>query len=376
MAKKKYYQRPDGMFETSRTVNGKRVKFRGRSCAEVDRKILAYNAERNTGRKVPVIADEWLAEREIEISMSTYRVYNYAVERIKKAFPMVAGEVAPLDIKRYITAFEKQGYSRNSVQIELGVIKQIFAYAVLQGDIDTNPAREVKHSRNLPCKKRHALTEEEERKVETYRGEDYLLGMMLLYTGCRRGELLALHWQDIDRKAGTITISKKLNYAYGNTPHLEHHLKNRNRENNDGSGRVVPLLAPLAAVLPNRRIGLIFANDEGKPLTGAQLLNRWQAYCRNAGLADYEYNDKGEPVATYPITPHCFRHSFTTICYEAGLDAKTTAAFIGDTEQVTTEIYTELRQRQHVSGAERVNAYLAMRAEERAASAGGAKCVK
>lgn len=365
MAKKKYHQRPDGLFETSRTVNGKRVKFRGRTCAEVDRKILEYNAERKSGRKVPVIADEWIAAKEGEISESTRKVYSYALERIKKAFRGEAGSVTPLDIKRYISAFESKGYSRDSVQIEMGVIKQIFAHAVLQGDIDTNPAREVKHSRNLPHKARHALTEEEERKVEEYRGEDYLLGMMLLYTGCRRGELLALNWQDIDRKAGTITISKKLNYAYGNTPHLERFMKNRNRENNDGSGRVIPLLSPLADVLPNRRIGLIFHNEDGKPLTAAQLQARWQKYCRHVGLVDYVYSEDGKPVPTYPITPHCFRHSFTTICYEAGLDAKTTAAYIGDTEQVTTAVYTELRARHHASGAERVNAYLAMRAEER-----------
>lgn len=366
MAKKKYYQRPDGLFETSRTVNGKRIKFRGRTCAEVDRKILEYNAERKSGRKVPVIADEWFEAKEAEgIGQGTYRPYNCAVERIKKAFPMTAGDVRPLDIKRYLVEFEGKGYSRNTVQTELYVLKAIFSYAVLKGDIDVSPAAEAKHSRNLPYKPRHALTEEEERKVEEYRGEDFLFGMMLLYTGCRRGELLALNWQDIDRKAGTITINKKLNYAYGNTPHLERHLKNKNSENNDGSGRVIPLLSPLADVLPNRRLGLIFHNEDGQPLTASQLQARWQRYCRNVGLVDYVYNENGKPELTYPITPHCFRHSFTTLCYEAGLDAKTTAAFIGDTEQVTTSVYTELRARHHASGADRVNAYLAMRAEER-----------
>ncbi len=369
MTKKKYYQRPDGLFETSRTVNGKRVKFRGSTCAEVDRKILAYNAEIKRGRKIPVIADEWLAMREPELSASTYRVYSHAVERVKKAFPSAAGEIKPLDVKRYITGFEKRGYARDTVQIELSVIKQIFSHAVLQGDADLNPATEVRHSRNLPRKTRHALTEEDERKVEEYRGEDYLLGMMLLYTGCRRGELLALNWQDIDRKAGTITINKKLNYEYGNIPRLEHFMKNRNRENNDGSGRVIPLLAPLAEVLPNRRLGLIFHNEQGQPLTAAQLSKRWKTYCRNTGLVEYVQNENGKPIPTYPITPHCFRHSFTTICYEAGLDVKTMAAFIGDTEQVTTTVYAELRARHHASGAERVNAYLAMRSEDRANSA-------
>ena len=66
MTKKKYYQRPDGLFETSRTVNGKRIFFRGKTCAEIDRKILAYSAEKKLGRKVPIIADEWFAAKEEE----------------------------------------------------------------------------------------------------------------------------------------------------------------------------------------------------------------------------------------------------------------------------------------------------------------------
>ena len=38
MAKDKYYKRPDGLYEVSRTINGKRVRFRGKTCREVDQK--------------------------------------------------------------------------------------------------------------------------------------------------------------------------------------------------------------------------------------------------------------------------------------------------------------------------------------------------
>ena len=365
MPKAKYYRRPDGLYETKKTINGKRVAFRGKTCAEVDRKILEYNTTVKKGRKLPVIADEWFATHEAEIAHNTYRTYSFAVRRIKEYFTGYSGEIRPLDIKRYITEFERKGYALNTVQIELGVIKQIFAHAVMQGDIDINPAAEVRHGKHLPKKKRNALTEEQERMVEEYRGEDWLLGVMLLYTGARRGELLALNWQDIDRERGVIHINKKLNYGYGNTPHLERFLKNRNKENNDGESRVVPLLAPLASVLPRNRIGKIFTNDDGDYLTGSQLTSRWRNYCRAVGLTEWEYDETGNPLETFPVTPHCFRHSFTTICFEAGVDAKTTAAYIGDTEQVTQGVYTELRARHHISSAERVNAYLELRSAER-----------
>ena len=42
MAKKKYYQRPDGLYEAIRVVNGKRKAFRGRTPHEVEQKMIAY----------------------------------------------------------------------------------------------------------------------------------------------------------------------------------------------------------------------------------------------------------------------------------------------------------------------------------------------
>lgn len=360
--KAKYYQRKeDGLYETSRTVNGKRVKFRGRTCAEVDRKILEYNVEKKQGRKLPVIADEWYRLREKEISHSTYRVYGFAVERIKAHFRGRAGDVQPLDVKRYMAQFESQGYSRNTVQIELSVLRQILAHAVIAGDISVTPAAEITPSKRLPCKKRTALTEEQEQLVDRCRtGKWWLLGLMLLYTGCRRGELLALNWQDIDREAGVIHITKKLNYAFGNTPKMEQHLKSENGK------RDIPLLLPLAEALPRNRIGRIFTDENGNYLTAAKLDRAWKEYCRDAGLSVWEYTDNGEPEEVFPITPHCFRHSFSTICYEAGIDPKAAAAFMGDTEAVVQAVYTDLRERHHSSSADKVNAYLAMRAREQA----------
>lgn len=355
----KYYRRPDGLYETSRTVNGKRIKFRGKTVAEVDRKILEYNEERRRGRNVPVIADEWYAAHEASISHSTYRVYGFAVRRIKDYFRGRAGEVKAIDCQRYITQFERQGYALNTVQIEMAVLRQIFSHAVLAGDIDVNPAAEIRHGKHLPRRKRHSLTEEQEMKVERCRkGEWWLFGLMLLYTGCRRGELLALTWKDIDRQAGVIHINKKLNYAFGNTPHLENHLKSENGR------RDIPLLQPLADALPRNRIGKIFTNDNGDYLTGAQLGRMWRDYCRDADLLEWTYDESKEPVQVPAVTPHCFRHSFATICYEAGLDPKTTAELVGDTEKVVQTVYTDLRRRHKVTNIDKINAYLAMRQQE------------
>ena len=60
--KSKYYVRPDGLHEAIRTIHGKRIAFRGRSDAEVERKMLEYHAKLSRGRTFREVANDW--ERE------------------------------------------------------------------------------------------------------------------------------------------------------------------------------------------------------------------------------------------------------------------------------------------------------------------------
>lgn len=352
MAKRRYYQRPDGLFEASRTINGKRVMFRGKTCREVDKKILEYQEERELGRKFPVVADEWERRHEREISESTRTSYSYAVKRLKEAFPNFIRDIRPLDVMRYIRSFEDMGHSFNTVGTELSVCKMIFSYAVLSGDIDVSPAAEVHRSRGLPRKERNALTEEQETIVKRSGIERiaprWLFPYLLLYTGLRRGEALALSYGDIDRKAGVIHVNKKLSYAYGNIPQMEANLKSRN------GLRDVPLLSPLADALPKDRAGLIFPGQDGGFMTSTELVRTWRTYCRAVELNDLQISDQGKIIETFPITPHCLRHSFATICYEAGLDARQTAQILGDTPRVVDAVYTHLRNRQERMAAEKL----------------------
>ena len=350
--KSKYYVRPDGIHEAIRTINGKRVAFRGKTDREVDRKILEYKEQKNKGRKFPVIADEWEREHEGEISEGTRRVYSYAVNRLKEAFTGYASEIKPIDVKRYFTAFEKQGMAANTVQIELAVCKMIFSHAVIAGDIEVSPATEIHKSKGLPMKKRVALTEEQEAAVKAAgiakEASWWLFGYLLLYTGMRRGEALALTYSDIDRKAGVIHVNKKLSYACGQFPKLEDHLKSKN------GLRDIPLLPPLANALPKNRVGLVFPGNDGGFMKSSEIKTNWRAYCRDIGLNEIQRTDDGELVETFPITPHCFRHSFATICYEAGLDPRQAAQILGDTPEVLDGVYTHLRDSRRKTAAEKL----------------------
>lgn len=351
MAKKqRYYQRPDGLFETIRTINGKRVAFRGRSCREVDRKLLEFREVKEKGRLFPVIADAWEREHEKDVKDSSRLSYRSKVERLKAEFTGPASEITPLDVQRYIRSFEKKGYAAQTAATELSILRSILASAVIAGDIDMNPAAEVKITKGLPRKAREALTEEQEEavKAEWQDAEFGLFALFLLYTGMRRGEALAISYSDIDRKKGVIHVNKKLSYAGRNKPVMEDWTKSEN------GIRDIPLLAPLAAALPRNRIGLVFPGQDGGYMTDCELYRNWRKFCRDIGFV--EKTPGGEEQ--FPISPHCFRHSFATICYEAGLDPRQAAKICGDTPETLEKVYTHLREKRKVSAAEKLGAYI------------------
>ena len=352
MSKSKFYQRPDGLYETIRSIKGHRVAFRGHSVREVEQKMLAYREDINRGRPFPIVADEWERTHAAEVVDATRYAYAPSVRRLKAAFPGRVGEIQPLDLVRYIKAFEGQGRAAASVDLELSVLRMIFAHAVNHGDISVSPAAEVHRSRGLPRKTRQALTEAQEAAViASWENAPFgLFGLFLLYTGMRRGEALAVSYADIDRTAGVIHVTKKLSYTGHNYPVMQRYTKSIN------GIRDVPLLPPLAYALPVDRAGLLFPGKRGF-MTGSEIEGAWKRYCRAAGLNHIEISDQGERLETFPITPHCFRHSFATICYEAGLDPRQAARILGDTPEVVEKVYTHLREGRRLTAAEKLVSY-------------------
>lgn len=152
-------------------------------------------------------------------------------------------------------------------------------------------------------------------------------------------------------KDGVIHVNKKLSYAMGNTPTLEDYTKSKN------GIREIPLLPPLAQALPKDRIGLIFPGQAGGFMKMGEITKNWRAYCRAVELNDLQVSDEGKIIETFPITPHCFRHSFTTICYEAGLDPRQTAEILGDTPEIVEKVYTHLREDRRKTAAEKLIAH-------------------
>lgn len=332
----KYYVRPDGLHEAIRIIDGKRVAFRGKTDAEVEKKMLAWNGEQREKTRFSQVAKDWWNAMEPTWAYNTMKGYTASYDRAVDHFGLsYVTDLTPEDVKAYVDDFSRGGRSRKVVVTQLQVIRQILDYAVLKGHISMNPARAVKPQRNLPRQHRPAPPRSEIDQIKAH-AADHLFPFLIYMTGARWGEACALRWEDIDRKNKLVHIRRSVYYV-GTAPYI--------KEPKTESGlRDVPLLDALDAALPKKLPkGYIFSEDGGK----SPMRKR---------TADRMY-DRFRSEANVTSTAHQIRHGYATALYEAGIDYKMAQKLLGHAQLSTTmDLYTDIRDDTVAAAAAKMNA--------------------
>ena len=335
MPRSRYYRRPDGLYEAIRVIDGKRVAFRGKKPADVDRKIREYDGKQAEKKQFKAVAEEWWDQHEPTLAWNTAKSYKPAVERAKDHFGKEpVSKITAQDVDGWIREFSRGGRSQKVVTTQLQIVRQILGFAVLRGYISTNPAQVVKAPRGLPREYRQPPTKAEVKAIKELAGQHFLPAL-IYYTGMRWGEAMGLRWEDIDREAKLIYIRRSVYYE-STTPRI------KTRKTEMGN-RVVPLLDALDAVLPRGKLrGYIFTEEDGKTLLArthaARLWSDWQ---KEAGTT---------------LTAHQVRHGYATALLEAGVDPKVAQRLLGHAQISTTlDIYTHVRDEAIKDAAARMN---------------------
>lgn len=329
-------KRKDGRYCKQIRINGKKISFYGKTVAELNKSIVNYQERETKGQLFQDVAKRWENYYLQTAKYTTYkRCGKSAFESTLKQFgKFYIKEIIPRDIDLYLKELAAKGYAQKTVATYKSILHQILQYAVLCGNIDTNPAAEVKLPKNLPKKLRDMPSDEDIQIVDTLHDDFGFIAYFLLYTGLRISEALALNYDDIDRQSKTIIINKKLVYD-GNKPILEHETKT------ESGTREVILLDRLAEYLPIRKKGIIFCDDKGDYYTRSLFRHRWERLQKDTGIT---------------LTPHQLRHAYATMLFEAGIDEKDAQELMGHSDiKLTRSIYTHIRQKRRLETAATLN---------------------
>ena len=249
---------------------------------------------------------------------------------------MPIGEITSVHIQKYVNELAEYGYGLSTIKKQMRIVTAPLKQAAALHQIPADPAVGIR----LPTKEN---VKKDERAVEAYSPEEqealfrvldtnsrpgFAAIALMIETGLRVGEVLALRWKDVQISRKRLTVratvvrlaNKKLSYV-------------QDSAKSASSNRTLPLTPRAISLLERlqqQRINeWVFNNVDNERLSYEALRFQTRKLCAEAKV---EY--RGE---------HVFRHTFATNCYYKGVDVKILSRLLGHADvNITYNIYIHL----------------------------------
>lgn len=360
-------KRKDGRWQEQVKLPGmaKPKYFYGKTQKEVRRKMAEWSRAEEEAKEKAVlfetVADEWFTYKvEVDkVGWGTEQGYKPGLREAKEWFSgRNIGDIYADEIMDFLQSVAAKGLGFSAVSKRKNVMNGIFDYAILKRMIKYNPARSAKLPNGLPKGVREAPEEDQMEKVRAAFGGDGfgLFPLIQAFTGMRRAEILALHWEDFDWDNNLIKVSRSIEYV-NNVPHEK-------KPKTDAGIREVSLLEPLKQRLPRGKHGIILPSEKGGYMNPYQYAKAWKMWCISAGLAvEKEQPENGKKLRWFErwkvdVTSHQLRHYYATILYEAGIGTKDMQNLLGHANiQTTLNVYTHIRKKQKQAATDKLNQF-------------------
>jgi integrase len=182
---------------------------------------------------------------------------------------------------------------------------------------------------------------------------------MLIFTGCRRGEIMGLKWNKVDFKNNQIRVDINLLYSkekgiYEDTPKTE-----QSKRTITIPGELIEMLKTYKKQYNEHRLalgdkwnntGFLFTQENGNPMHPDTLTDYCNEFSKKYNkIIDLENKGKkeSEKLKLLPhINPHAFRHTQASLLFFAGADCTTISKRLGHSKvSTTTDIYSHLMQK-------------------------------
>lgn len=352
-------RRKDGRWQGAVTIgygpDGRRQRryFYGRTRAEVVAAMEQVLTELRAGTYVAPTditvgqwLDTWLRDYATpSIRPTTRASYEYIIRvHLRPALGQIRlRQLQAAQVQRLLNERLASGLSPRTVQIIHTVLHAALRQAAMEGIVSRNVCDYVRKPK-VKRREMRVLSPDEMARLLDAAGHDRLgvAVVVMLGTGLRIGEMLALRWQDVDLEQGVIRVTRsasRVRTPDGGTTVVV-------QEPKTASGRrSIPLPPPVLSALQHWRVqqaeerllmgsawqdtGLVFTTPLGTMLDQRNFARLLDKLAAEAGIAR--------------LNVHALRHTYATRLLEAGVPAKTAQELLGhSTVTLTLDIYSHV----------------------------------
>jgi integrase len=124
--------------------------------------------------------------------------------------------VRPSHVEGWVVELRHKGLAESSIQSAYTILRAVLDTAVRDGALAANPAAAIQRPRVTAKEASHLTPAQVAELLRAAEGSRYApLFVLLVHTGLRRGEALALQWPDVDLTKGLLRVRGTLSRIDG-----------------------------------------------------------------------------------------------------------------------------------------------------------------
>jgi integrase len=271
----------------------------------------------------------WLDTARTTVRATTWDRYSLLVA--KQILPHLDGvkilSLTGLHVDRFYAALRQAGESGWTVFHAAAVLTTAFKAAVRKGILQANPCDQATRPKMPKSQPRFWGADEVKRFLAAARGDRLFAFFSLsVNTGARSGELLGLHWPDVNFDEGSIVITHTLEEVRGKFSLREPKTEKSRRKIDLPAGAVDALLEHRKAMLAEGRdvkAGPVFCDNKG-------------GFIRRSNLHRRHFYPLLTAAGVPEIRVHDLRHSHASLMMAMGVNPKVVQERLGHSRIETT----------------------------------------
>lgn len=321
-----------------KAVYGKTEKEVKNRIKEIKTQLIKYDNITLSKVTLSELLTDWLQNiKKYELKASSYDRVEYTINHNISPYIgyLQISSIKPNDIQRYINNLTDIGYSYSTIKKAYNAINASLRFAVERDYIIKNPCASV----HLPKQKQrpkydiefftdtevYSITESATSRFKTgnYRYKHGYAIILLLNTGMRVGELLALKWKNVDFVNKQIFITETRSQVIDRTNNNQKYVMVDRSTKTQSSCRYIPINSKsLEALMYFKSLGYsnpyVMANSDTGLITYRNLFRVLENILDSNGINHGSL--------------HTLRHTFATRLFKKGVDIKVISELLGHSD--------------------------------------------